>query len=256
MSFQDCLAVIPPYPFHLNPDAFDPATEMHSAMKVRAELFFRCKLKGQDSQEIPLELIYFSAFEPCQLTPDHVLQRAGIEMLYEPSPLPITYVGHVKHILGRTSLMPVFLYGNTTPTIPYHPETIRKQRQQFPFGKTDGKTKNDGTKTLGSKLYEVNMFLWQYGKGLPRNEKYQKAVDSRKRKREQGDAKRKKSHILRKTQAARSHSGARAATRSPSPGPGDSEYSSWDSAPPADDSDDSDSDSAGESDSDSESDST
>ena len=56
--------------------------------------------------------------------------------------------------------MPCFLDGNETPTIP---GSFRgKQQLLFPHGKVDG------AKNPGSKVYEVNQFLWQYGKGRPK----------------------------------------------------------------------------------------
>jgi hypothetical protein len=38
---------------------------------------------------------------------------------YEPTPTRTLYVGQVSNVLGRVPLMPLFLLGNTTPTIPY-----------------------------------------------------------------------------------------------------------------------------------------
>jgi hypothetical protein len=140
---------------------------MDQSWKVRPQLFFRVTLRPIDaaasdsSSDIPLELIYFSLFEPLNVTPQHPLQKAGVEMLYEPSPVPCVYVGFIKHTLCRVPLMPCFLHGNETPTIPI---SYRAKKNLFPHGRVDG------PRTPGSKVYEVNQFLWQYGKGRPKHE--------------------------------------------------------------------------------------
>ncbi len=39
--------------------------------------------------------------------------------LYEPSPTSCLYVAPVENISGRVPLIPLFLAGNSTPTIPH-----------------------------------------------------------------------------------------------------------------------------------------
>ena len=46
------------------------------------------------------------------------MEAMGVKKLYEPSPPPILYVGLFADVLGRVPLMPLFLLGNSTPTIP------------------------------------------------------------------------------------------------------------------------------------------
>ena len=58
--------------------------------------------------------------------------------------------------------MPLFLAGNATPTIP-HMYTKRKD-SGFPMGCADAAAA-DGRR--GSNVYEVNPWLWQFGRGKP-----------------------------------------------------------------------------------------
>ena len=59
--------------------------------------------------------------------------------------------------------MPLFLAGNSTPTIP-HLYSKRKDTG-FPMGRADA-AGADGR--CGSNVYEVNPWLWQFGRGKPR----------------------------------------------------------------------------------------
>jgi len=73
------------------------------------------------SQYKEFSLVFFSTFEPISLTPDSCMQRKGVTMLYERSAtvLPSLYVCHVQNVLGRVPLIPCYLNGNTSNTIPY-----------------------------------------------------------------------------------------------------------------------------------------
>jgi hypothetical protein len=59
--------------------------------------------------------------------------------------------------------MPLFLARNSTPTIP-HMFSKRKD-SGFPYGCADAAAA-DGM--LGSKVYEVNLWLWSFARGKPR----------------------------------------------------------------------------------------
>ena len=59
--------------------------------------------------------------------------------------------------------MPLFLAGNSTLTIP-HLYSERKD-SGFPMGCADAAAV-DGRR--GSNVYEVNLWLWQFGRGKPR----------------------------------------------------------------------------------------
>ena len=59
--------------------------------------------------------------------------------------------------------MPCFLDGNTTPTIPH--KYSKNKNSCFPAECADTAAA-DGR--LGSNVYEVNMWLWMFGRGKPR----------------------------------------------------------------------------------------
>ncbi len=58
--------------------------------------------------------------------------------------------------------MPLFLGGNSTPTIPH--KYSQHKRSGFPVGTCDTAAA-DGL--CGSNVYEVNLWLWQFGRGKP-----------------------------------------------------------------------------------------
>ena len=63
----------------------------------------------------------------------------------------------------RVPLIPLFLAGNSTPTIPH--KYSQHKRSGFPVGTCDTAAA-DGRR--GSNVYEVNQWLWQFGRGKPR----------------------------------------------------------------------------------------
>ena len=65
-------------------------------------------------------------------------------------------------MVGRVPLIPLFLAGNPTPTIP-HVYSKRKE-SGFQLECTDAAAL-DGRR--GSNVYEVNQWLWQFGRGKP-----------------------------------------------------------------------------------------
>ena len=131
------MLVIPPFPYHPNPGAFDAESELQDAWKACPELFFISEMKplrGSDSDIIKLDLMFYSTFEPIlqPLTPNHPLQQAGMEMVYEPMPEPCLYVDHIESVVSRLALMPCFIKGNKTPTIPQSFQRLKAW--SFPFG--------------------------------------------------------------------------------------------------------------------------
>ena len=91
------------------------------------------------------------------------MEDSGVIKLYEPSPTPCLYVAPAENMRGRVPLVPLFLAGNATPTIP-HLYSKRKD-SGFPMGCADAAAV-DGRR--GSNIYEVNPWLWQFGRGKPR----------------------------------------------------------------------------------------
>ena len=66
-------------------------------------------------------LVYFSMFEPIDLTLESIMQRAGVPMLYDSTSnrrLPCLYICPVANVLGRAPLIPCFIGSNRHPTIP------------------------------------------------------------------------------------------------------------------------------------------
>jgi len=109
------------------------------------------------------ELVFFSTFEELNLPIKGPMEDSGVIKLYEPSPTPCLYVAPAENMVGRVPLMPLFLAGNSTPTIP-HLYSKRKDTG-FPMGCADAAAV-DGRR--GSNVYEVNPWLWQFGRGKPR----------------------------------------------------------------------------------------
>jgi hypothetical protein len=154
------MLVCPPYPYYPNPDEFDLEAHIDFAWIARPQLFFKSTIRpiggnedGTDDME--LTLMFYSTLERIVLTPDHPLQQAGMEMFYEPMPEPFLYVDHISHAQCRVPLTPVFMQGNKTPTIPS--KFARQKNQLFQYGQADTPRKE------GSKLYEVNHFIWNFG---------------------------------------------------------------------------------------------
>ncbi len=87
---------------------------------ARPQLFFNCTLcptgaKGDRSAHIEVSLVYFSTLEPNELTPDSIMQRAGVPILYDSASnprLPCLYICPVANVLGRAPLIPCFIGGN------------------------------------------------------------------------------------------------------------------------------------------------
>jgi hypothetical protein len=69
----------------------------------------------------------------------------------------------VYTLMYENPLIPLFLAGNSTPTIP-HMFSKRKE-SGLPYGCADSAAA-DGRR--GSNVYEVNPWLWQFGRGKPR----------------------------------------------------------------------------------------
>ena len=111
---------------------------------------------------IEAHLVFFSTFEELKLPARGPMDHATTK-LYEPSPTPILFVASCHLILGRVPLFPCFLNGNATPTIPHKLRNLKASA--FQHGSADAAAA-DGRR--GSNVYEVNPWLWQFGRGRPR----------------------------------------------------------------------------------------
>ena len=137
---------------------------------ARPQLFFNCTLCPTGAQSAlfssthkEVSLVYFSTFEPIELTPDSIMQRAGVPMLYDSASnprLPCLYICPVANVLGRAPLIPCFIRGNSHPTIPHR----FKDDPRLGSASADMQQDRDN----GSRLYEVNIWMWRYGRGSPR----------------------------------------------------------------------------------------
>ena len=89
-----------------------------------------------------------------------IMEALGVQKLYKPSPTPILYVGLAADVLGRVPLTPLFLLGNSTPTIPH--QLRQHWSARFPHGLADAA---DESGRKWSNVYEINQWLWQFGRG-------------------------------------------------------------------------------------------
>ena len=89
--------------------------------------------------------------------------KAGARMFYKPS-IEWTMVLPIRHILGRVPLMRLYLEGSVQPTIPH--SLAGDKAAYFEYGCAD-RAGRDGIGS-GSRLFEINVHLWQYGRPQPR----------------------------------------------------------------------------------------
>ena len=173
---QDCVVVLAPYPNNPNPvESFNIKTDFDLTgdglvWYARPQLFFNCTLcptgfkasvNGGSHKEV--SLVYFSTFEPIDLTPDSIMQRAGVPMLYDSASnphLPCLYICPVANVLGRAPLILCFIGSNSHPTIPH------SFKDNWGLGSASADTQRD--RGNGSRLYEVNIWMWCYGRDHPR----------------------------------------------------------------------------------------
>ena len=171
---QDCVVLLAPYPHNPHPvESFNIKTDFGLqgdglVWYARPQLFFNCTLcpagaKGDRTMHKEVSLVYFSTFEPIELTPDSIMQRAGVPMLYDSASnprLPCLGICPAANVLGRAPLIPCFIGGNRYPTIPHSFKDDRR------LGDASADTQRD--RGNGSRLYEVNIWMWRYGRGRSR----------------------------------------------------------------------------------------
>jgi hypothetical protein len=135
---------------------------------ARPQLLFKCTLcpagrKLQPDTHVEVDLVFFSTFQPINLTPSSCMQQKGVPMLYDHGDkhLPTLYVCPVKNVLGRVPLIPCYLRGNRTPTIPF---SFRGDSALGRYAVADERPDSGS----GSKLFELNVWMWKYGRAHPR----------------------------------------------------------------------------------------
>ena len=146
---------------------------------ARPLLFFNCTLcptgrMAATNEHLAVSLVFFSTFEPISLTPDGCMQEKGVPMVYEraATQLQTPYVVPVENILGSVPLILCYLNGNTMNSIPH------KYLSQIPREAAADSRPDSGT---GSRLFEVNIWMWRYGRTFPRVISVEQAVELRKK---------------------------------------------------------------------------
>jgi hypothetical protein len=84
-----------------------------------------------------------------------------------------------RNILGRVPLLPCYFKGKTVHTIPY------SCRSQIPREAAADSRPDSGT---GSRLFEVNIWMWTYGRPFPRKFSVVEAVAMRKKRAQESRA--------------------------------------------------------------------
>ncbi len=159
------MLVVPLYPYCIEEDSHD--VDLEDCWTALPQLFFSCHLRQKDRRmpkdgrhkagpdDLRYDLVFFSTFEELTLPIKGPMEDAGVIKLDEQSPL-------AANMVGRIPLMPCFLDGNATPTIPH--KYSKNKSSCFPAGCADAAAE-DGRR--GSNVYEVNTWLWQFGRGKP-----------------------------------------------------------------------------------------
>jgi hypothetical protein len=191
---QDAIVIVPPYPYCIEEDRH--AVALEDCWFARPQLFLGavCVLRMEECQRTVItkqvqvytsiylynnnsvypsiyffnhftpdllrELVFFNTLEELNLPITGPMEDSGVVKLYEPSPTPCLYVAPVENMVGRVPLMQLFLAGNATPTIPH---LYSKHKDSgFPLGCANAAAVDS---RRGSSVYEVNLWLWQFGCG-------------------------------------------------------------------------------------------
>lgn len=144
---------------------------------ARPQLFFHCSVcptggMSDMSRHLELCLVFFSTFEPINPTPRAVMQTQRVPMFYDSassSSEPCLYLCPAENVLGRVPLMPCFIAGNSAHTLPHG------------FGNISGAVQDSRPNAgNGSKLYELHLWMWRYGRGQPRKGAVSDSEEARK----------------------------------------------------------------------------
>ncbi len=172
---QDTILVIPLYPYCI--EEVNEDVPLEDCWYARMQLLFTCYLRPMGGRppknpsyrcsldDLRYHLVFFSTFEELKLPISWPMERAGVTKLYEPLPTPCLYLAPAANMVGRVPLIPLFLPGNLTNTIPH--QYSQHKRSGFPVGSCDTAAA-DGQRGSNLNVYEVNQWLWQFGRGKPR----------------------------------------------------------------------------------------
>ena len=169
---QDCVCLIAPYPYNPDPpEDFNRTRDMDISGEglmwfARPQLFFKCTLcptgmKARKQRHMEVSLVFFSTFEPINITPRSIMQRNGVPMFYDTASSsgiePSLYLCPAGNVLGRVPMLPCFVAGNKHPTLPH---SIGSRQGAVADTRPDAGN--------GSRLYELSPWMWRYGRGQPR----------------------------------------------------------------------------------------
>ncbi len=161
---QDFVVVLAPYPNNLNPvESFNFKTDFDLTgdglvWYARPQLFFNCtlcptglKATMHSGSNKEVSLVYFNTFEPIDLTPDSIMQRAGVPMLYDSASnprLPCLYICPVANVLDAPPSFHASSAATVTPLSHTASRTIGVLNTPPPT--------HSGTR----RLYKVNIWMW------------------------------------------------------------------------------------------------
>ncbi len=142
---QDTILVIPPYPYCIEEVPQDVPLE--DCWYTRPQLHFTyylCPKNGRPQKnptyrispdDLCYHLVFLGSFEDLKLPISWPMERAGVTKLHEPSPTPCLYVAPASCMVGRVPLIPLFLAGNSTATLPH--KYSQHKSSGFPMGSCD-----------------------------------------------------------------------------------------------------------------------
>ncbi len=165
-NFSQYVAAIPPKKCTgLSFAHFDMADEAHRRLLWygRVELFFHCTFKNSGGRlfEVDLALLSFLYDFKCPAAMTILQKEAGARMFHEPVK-PWLIVLPINHILGRVPLTKAYLGGSDSPTI--LSSLANHKNASFRHGHADRPGRQEG----GSRLFMLNVHMWQYGRPQPR----------------------------------------------------------------------------------------
>jgi hypothetical protein len=128
---QDCVATIPPYPHYIGEcgDGYYVASaisEPDSMWVVCPQLFFKCTLRpinatkgryNRSSEDIDVDLVFFSAFEDLLLHTSGTMETNGITKLHEPSPIRLSTLAKPRTFLGGCRSFKFCAFLTVTPPL-------------------------------------------------------------------------------------------------------------------------------------------
>jgi hypothetical protein len=137
---------------------------------VRPQLFFHCTLRligtaagcyNRSDEDVPLDLIFFSPFEELRLPvrTAGIMKSKDVHRVYEPHLFPLSTLEGLRTSLAEFHSFHVF-WTEIQPQL-FHIST----EGRFECGCADGA---GHTSRRGSHVYEINTWLWDFGRPQPR----------------------------------------------------------------------------------------